>query len=135
LLPLSVLQFYVRHGQQVFRDEVVWDVGNPVNGAEAYAVRVCADLNLGADWFDAIRAHVAQQLDDVRQVGQVCRWGGRGVAGCWRGWGGGRQAERGGRWGVGGGGEGTADIVVCDVWWPVGGGFWCAVCHTDCRCV
>jgi hypothetical protein len=62
------LQFFVRHGQQVFRDEVVWDVGNPVNGAEAYAVRVCADLGLGADWFDAIRAHVAQQLDDVRQV-------------------------------------------------------------------
>jgi hypothetical protein len=59
----------VRQGDQVFRDEVLWDVGNPVNGADAYAVRVCDDLGLNADWFDAIRAHVQQQLDDVKQVG------------------------------------------------------------------
>lgn len=73
-------QFYVRQGERVFRDEVVWDVGNPHNVAEPYAVRVCADLGLGADWFDAIRAHVQQQLQDVKQVGlcaecveRVCR--------------------------------------------------------------
>jgi hypothetical protein len=60
----------VRNGQRgVFRDEVLWDVGNPVNGSEPYALRVCSALGLGADWFDAIRTHVQQQLDDVKQVG------------------------------------------------------------------
>ena len=60
-----------------------------------------------------------------------------GVAGLWLGAGGGGEGG-GRRKGVddgGVGGEGTADIVVCDVWWPVGGGFWCAVCHINCRCV
>lgn len=64
----------MRLGQQVFRDEVLWDVSNPVNGAEPYSVRVCADLGLGCDWFDAIRAHVQQRLDEVKQVGWGC-WG------------------------------------------------------------
>jgi hypothetical protein len=69
LLLLLLLQLYVRKGQRVFRDEVLWDVGNPVNGPEPYALQVCAALGLEADWFDAIRTHLQQQLDDVKQVG------------------------------------------------------------------
>jgi hypothetical protein len=69
-VPLPwLLKFFVRKDNEVFKDEVLWDVANPVNGADPYAVRVCCDLGLGADWFDAIRAHVQQQLDDVKQVG------------------------------------------------------------------
>lgn len=52
----------------MFRDEVVWNVGNPMNNADTYTVRVCSDLGLDCDWFDTIRAHVQQQLDEVKQV-------------------------------------------------------------------
>ena len=98
-LPCAALQFYVRRGDQVFRDEVLWDLGNPNNGCEPYAVRVCADLKLGADWFDAIRAHVQQRLDEVKQVcnqvdggHMVCAGQGGGKGGCWGGGEGARQA-------------------------------------------
>jgi hypothetical protein len=64
-------QLFVRHGSQVFRDEVVWDVGQPVNTPEAYAECVCADLGLGCDWFDAICGHVKDQLHEMRVVRRV----------------------------------------------------------------
>lgn len=62
------LQFFVRMGDQVYRDEVLWDVSNPNSNAERYAERMCMDLGLSADWYDAIKAHVQQQLADIRQV-------------------------------------------------------------------
>lgn len=85
LLPLLLLQFYVRNGDQVFRDEVLWDVGNPVYDAQTYAVRVCTALGLEADWFDAIRTHVQQQLDDVRQVGAGLTAAGHATGSWWVG--------------------------------------------------
>jgi hypothetical protein len=66
----------VRRGDRVFQDEVVWDVGNPLNTADAYVRHTCADLGLGHEWYEAIRTHLQQQLADVRQVRRcpgVCR--------------------------------------------------------------
>lgn len=62
------LQLYVRKGDQVFRDEVIWDVSNPQNTADTYAIRVCADLGLSCDWYDAITANLKSRIDEVRQV-------------------------------------------------------------------
>jgi len=64
-----LLQLFVRFQDKVFRDEVLWDVGNPMNNADNYAIRVCEDLGLACDWYDAIRAYVTSRLEEVKQVG------------------------------------------------------------------
>jgi hypothetical protein len=68
LLLLLALQLYVRLHDRVFRDELVWDVSNPHNTADTYAMRVCGDLRLGCDWYDAIKSHLEARLQEVRQV-------------------------------------------------------------------
>lgn len=67
-LLACVEQLFVRQGDQVFRDEVIWDVSNPQNTADTYAIRVCADLRLGCDWYDAITTNLKARLEEIRQV-------------------------------------------------------------------
>eukprot|EP00775_Hariotina_reticulata_P013240 gene13240-13370_t len=64
---LVKLQLYVRLQDKVFRDEVLWDVGNPMNNADNYAIRVCEDLGLACDWYDVIRAYVSSRLEEIKQ--------------------------------------------------------------------
>ncbi|KAF8062976.1 hypothetical protein HT031_003815 [Scenedesmus sp. PABB004] len=64
---LVALTLRARLGDQVFRDELLWDVGNPQNTSDAYAMRVCADVGLGADWYGAIRGSLQARLDEVQQ--------------------------------------------------------------------
>lgn len=64
------MQLFVRRGDEVFRDELVWDVSNPQNTADTYAIRVCADLGLSCDWYDAITANLKSRIEEVRKV--VC---------------------------------------------------------------
>jgi hypothetical protein len=71
LLLLLLLQLYARLNDQVFRDELLWDVSNPQNTADTYAMRVCSDLGLGCDWYDAIKGHLETRLQEVRQVRAV----------------------------------------------------------------
>lgn len=52
----------------MFRDELLWDIANPQNTADTYAVRVCADLGLGCDWYDAIKSHLNMRLHEIKQV-------------------------------------------------------------------
>ena len=70
-------QVCARHGDQVLRDELVWDANNPCSSAHRYAASVCGDLGLDCGWFEALRAHVQAQLDDVVEVGhthRACAW-------------------------------------------------------------
>lgn len=64
----SCVQLFVRRGDEVFRDEVIWDVSNPQNTADTYAIRVCADLGLSCDWYDAITGNLKSRIEEVRQV-------------------------------------------------------------------
>lgn len=78
-----LLQLYARLNDRVFRDELLWDVANPQNTPDTYAMRVCGDLGLGCDWYDAIKGHLESRLQEVRQVGfRACRkgvWGNGGA--------------------------------------------------------
>jgi hypothetical protein len=65
---LANLQLYARLNDQVFRDELLWDVSNPQNTPDTYAMRVCGDLGLGCDWYDVIKGHLEMRLQEVRQV-------------------------------------------------------------------
>lgn len=64
------LQLHVRRGDQVFRDELTWDLGPPANTPPSYAAAVCTDLGLDATWYDAIVEQLASRLQEVRQVGK-----------------------------------------------------------------
>ncbi|WIA40122.1 hypothetical protein OEZ86_013524 [Tetradesmus obliquus] len=64
---LVALQLYARLNDRVFRDELLWDVANPQNTPDTYAMRVCGDLGLGCDWYDVIKGHLESRLQEVRQ--------------------------------------------------------------------
>jgi hypothetical protein len=68
LLPLLLLLLLLQLNDHVFRDELLWDVSNPQNTADTYAMRVCGDLGLGCAWYDAIKSHLEARLQEVRQV-------------------------------------------------------------------
>ena len=64
----TVWQVEAQVGDQVFRDEVQWDLGDPQNTAFSYANAVCCDLGLGWDFAAAITGAVELQLAAKRQV-------------------------------------------------------------------
>ena len=65
---LQRVQIAVRLGDLLLRDTVVWDIAQPYNSAEAYAVMVCEGLGLRFPWYAAIVAHVQQLIADIQQV-------------------------------------------------------------------
>ena len=47
---------------QIFEDEVEWDMDDPQNTAFSYAHAVCSDLGLGCDFATAVMIAVETQL-------------------------------------------------------------------------
>lgn len=68
-MTLGVLwQVEAQLRDQVFRDEVEWDMDDPQNTAFSYANAVCCDLGLGWVFAAAITGAVEAQLTAKRQV-------------------------------------------------------------------
>lgn len=61
-------QVEARLRDQVFKDEVEWDLADPQNTAFSYANAVCCDLGLGWEFAAAITGAVEAQLTAKRQV-------------------------------------------------------------------
>lgn len=62
---------FARKGEEVFRDEMDWDVNCPLNTASAYAASSVRELDLDLAWYEAISSYVQGRIDEFIEVGMT----------------------------------------------------------------
>ena len=61
------LSIFARKDDEVFVDELDWDLNEPLNTAVFYTSSVCSDLGLDKSWFETICYYVQGRLDELNE--------------------------------------------------------------------
>lgn len=61
---LKVIKLDIRIGDMEYRDQIEWDVSNPENDPEEFAIKVCSDMGLGTEFILPIVHSIREQILD-----------------------------------------------------------------------
>lgn len=65
---LKIINLDIRLGDKLITDKFEWDVNNPMNKPEDFAVEYCRDLNLGSEFMLPIAHSIREQILEHRKL-------------------------------------------------------------------
>jgi len=70
---IRIIKLDIRIDDIVLNDQFEWDINNPDNSPDAFAIAMCADLGLGAEFILPIAHSIKEQILDHQKVKTVFR--------------------------------------------------------------
>jgi len=65
---IRTIKLDIRIDDIVLNDQFEWDINNPENAPDAFAIVMCADLGLGAEFILPIAHSIKEQILDNQKV-------------------------------------------------------------------
>ncbi len=68
---IKTIKLDIRIDDIVLNDQFEWDINNPDNSPDAFAISMCADLGLGSEFILPIAHSIKEQILDNQKVNKI----------------------------------------------------------------